>query len=378
MPVEQYHANSRHKSPLNRWHALLDRVVSTHRGSTYKFYQLWRTLVLKLLKSHSLSVKIFGWAQAKVLVKASAQYYPPARSIIVSGAGCNFLNGKYEFTGETTPDGHWKVGSNVGSNVAYVRNLPMIGKKLTLAPCKMRSHAIWWFISEADEEQPGTDRDLDYYKNRGADEEQGIVPPQTGWEVRDAAGTAPAPTLQLRGQVAPQGEESSSILHQFVQWAMENNIADHGRFDGTPDSLYVAQRVEKLSESLGISWERPNTRRPASIFDEAAVSSQERGRVAAESHGDPSKLASEIKQEHKDIAVLIEREEAVKQKLAEKRQNALRLESLAASLSTDHGPAQDRIANLENKKRELEDGASSLRKRTRTTDEVHDETNEDS
>jgi ubiquitin carboxyl-terminal hydrolase 9/24 len=36
----------------------------------------------------------------------------------------------------------------------------------------MRSQQKWWFLSEADKDQPGTDRDIDYYQHKSKEHEE--------------------------------------------------------------------------------------------------------------------------------------------------------------------------------------------------------------
>ena len=40
----------------------------------------------------------------------------------------------------------------------------------------MLSHQKWWFLSEEDEEQPGTDRDIDYYQHKCKENEDKLPP----------------------------------------------------------------------------------------------------------------------------------------------------------------------------------------------------------
>jgi ubiquitin carboxyl-terminal hydrolase 9/24 len=42
----------------------------------------------------------------------------------------------------------------------------------------MRSQQKWWFLSEADEEQLGTDRDIDYYQYKSKEDEELQPPPR--------------------------------------------------------------------------------------------------------------------------------------------------------------------------------------------------------
>jgi hypothetical protein len=81
-------------------------------------------------------------------------------------------NGKYDYAGTITSDGYAAKFAKVGDalTIRYVRQIPegeeQGGHKLTLFRCTMRSHQKWWFLSEEDEEQPGTDRDIDYCQHK--------------------------------------------------------------------------------------------------------------------------------------------------------------------------------------------------------------------
>jgi len=56
----------------------------------------------------------------------------------------------------------------------------------------MRSQQKWWFLSEADEEQLGTDRDIDYYQYKSKEDEE-LQPPPRGWVTCRTAGIDPPP-----------------------------------------------------------------------------------------------------------------------------------------------------------------------------------------
>lgn len=205
---------------------LFDRLVSTRRDSTYEFYQFWRSLILKLITSTSLPLKLFGWQQIDDLLMACADHRPPPRAFQVGSAGCSFVNGKYLFTGATTVDGY----AQRGVDISYERKIPDNepdggGKKLTLFRCTMRSQQKWWFLSEADEEQPGTDRDIDYYQHKSKEHEETEPPPQ-GWVTCRNAGIDPPPKLRPIGRMVPPGEEFNTLQHQLAKWAIENGIIE--------------------------------------------------------------------------------------------------------------------------------------------------------
>ena len=88
----------------------------------------------------------------------------------------------------------------------------------------MRSQHKWWFLSEADEEQPGTDKDIDYYQHKSKQHEE-AKPPLSGW-VTCRSGVDPPPTLKAVGLMVPPGEEYNTLEHQLARWAIENGVIE--------------------------------------------------------------------------------------------------------------------------------------------------------
>lgn len=207
---------------------IFDKLIKVRRPDTYDFYVFWRSLVLKLITSQSLPLKLFGWQQMETLLEASAAHRPPPRSFVADNAGCTFVNGEYHFKGFVTDDGY---GLRSGNNeISYERDIPEDepdggGKKLTLFRCTMRSQQKWWFLSEADEEQPGTDRDIDYYQHKSKEHEE-TEPPPTGWLTCRNSGIDPPPTLTRLGLMVPDGEELNTLEHQLARWAIDNKIIE--------------------------------------------------------------------------------------------------------------------------------------------------------
>jgi hypothetical protein len=205
---------------------IFDRLVVNRRASTYEFYASWRSLVWKLITSQSLPLKLFGWQQVDELLLASGFHRPPPRSYLVEGAGCSFVNGDYLYSGATTPDGY----ALSGSDIIYERKIPNEaevggGKTLTLFRCTMRSQQKWWFLSEADEKQPGTDLDIDYYQHKSKEHEE-MEPPYRGWITCQKSGVDPPPKMLKLGRMVPAGEEFNTLEHQLAKWAIENNIIE--------------------------------------------------------------------------------------------------------------------------------------------------------
>ena len=88
----------------------------------------------------------------------------------------------------------------------------------------MRSQHKWWFLSEADVDQPETDKDVDYYQHKSTREEEN-TPSHAGWGTC-RAGTDPPPTPDAVGQLVPQGEERETLEHPLARWAIENRVVE--------------------------------------------------------------------------------------------------------------------------------------------------------
>ena len=218
---------------------LYDRV--SKRSQMDEFYVFWRALALKLIESESLPIQLFGWEQVGDLIEASGNHRPPPRSFKVTNAGCPLVNGEYFYHGSVTEDGYAKPDKDL----SYVRQIPEgqdgAGKKLTLFRCTMRSQQKWWFLSEADEEQPGTDRDIDYYQHKSKEHEEAYPPPEGWLTCRGTAGVDPPPNLEPRGILTPAGEELKTLEHQLAQWAIENKIVEQVLGDTTIHREVVAR-----------------------------------------------------------------------------------------------------------------------------------------
>ena len=144
---------------------------------------------------------------------------PPPQAFEVINAGCSFVNGMYEFAGAMTPEGF----AQRGADAKYVHKVPSDekdggGKTLMLFRCIMQSQQKRWFISEADEEHPGTDRDVDYYQHKQT-ERQDTKPPTDGWQMCDIVGIGPPPTLRPIGRMPAEEQH-------LAEWAIENRIID--------------------------------------------------------------------------------------------------------------------------------------------------------
>ena len=254
---------------LNDLHRIFDRFIDTQRCDTYQFYAFWMSLALKLITSQSFPLKTAGWQQLELLIQACENHRPPPRTYAVCGAGCDIVNGTYNFTGIVTEDGYGVRLSN--NDIVYERIVPLeeykeeeqqqqqsnpndgdggnntnngrssnsinnrsnLGrgsreKKFTLFRCTMRRGEKWWFLSDADEELPGMDLDIDYYQHKSKEHEE-WEPPLSGWITccePGRQGINPPPQLEKHGLMVPPGEEQNTLEHQLVKWAIENEIIE--------------------------------------------------------------------------------------------------------------------------------------------------------
>jgi len=140
-----------------------------------------RDSAYKLITLQSLLLKLYGWDTIADLIDAAQEVYcPPLKCFVVLGAGTGFVDGLYMFAANLTGDGYvvsW-------SEIRYECNVPIVmkkdadgkvkKKKITLFWCTMRSQQKWWFLSEVDEHQPGTDKDFDFYQHKAKKDENKV------------------------------------------------------------------------------------------------------------------------------------------------------------------------------------------------------------
>jgi hypothetical protein len=213
------------RKTLKSLRMVVDRLVNTPRAVAMEFYTVWRSIIHTLLFSSSHPLQLVGWDEVKAMIEAGVDHRPPPRQFDVSNAGIGFVNGTYDYAGPTTSDGYFPGGANV----SYVRIIPADvpefgGRKLTLFRCVLNSGAKWWFISIADEEQPGTDRDMDYYQHNSPHETK--IPPTDGWTPASNARHTVPPRLQPIGTLVPPGQEHATLEHQIVAWVMKHAIVE--------------------------------------------------------------------------------------------------------------------------------------------------------
>ena len=256
---------------LHRLYMRLNEVEPTagggERGKEEKttpineYFSFWRSLALKLITSQSLPLKLFGWNEIDRLIKDSSELAPPPRAYRVIGAGTKFCNGLYEFDKKCIgSDGYAKGGIEIQYHFVVPPTAPPVnanndipppphqggggpvvippengpvdgaGKTLTLFRCTMRSQQKWWFLSEADPDQPGTDKDIDYYQLKSKPQHDSL-PCSKGW-LTCRAGNDPAPILEAVGKLVPKGMERQTMEDKLAKWAIDNGVIELVLGDG--------------------------------------------------------------------------------------------------------------------------------------------------
>jgi hypothetical protein len=252
-------ATERLKVLLQELQRYYDKWIVTRRADTYNFYRFWRKMIFRLISSPSLPLKLFGWDQMDELIQASTWHAPPPAAYQVRGTGSTMVNGLYHYAGEMTADGY----ARPDMAVSYVRVVPpqppdMTSRKLTLFCCTMRTQQRWWFLSEADEEQPGTDRDVDYYQHKSKVYQEAL-PPAAGWITCPRVGRDPPPTLERCGVQVPAGQELATLEHQLAEWAITHKIVEHVVGDSTIHLEVVARSVILIKFLVLMCHRRPAT-----------------------------------------------------------------------------------------------------------------------
>ncbi|KAH9155126.1 hypothetical protein AeRB84_002882 [Aphanomyces euteiches] len=142
-------------------------------------------VISRLIESTSLPQRLFGFEQLGHLVQLARHTLPLPVTYHVSGAGSPIVNGVYHLVSDNS-------NQPAGTYIKRENGLTNVSHPMTLFCCTMKSGSKMWFLSEADQMQPGTDQDVDYYHHQSVGEE--VIPPLTHWVVT-GRGVAPSPLL---------------------------------------------------------------------------------------------------------------------------------------------------------------------------------------
>ncbi|CAM9150885.1 unnamed protein product, partial [Phaeothamnion confervicola] len=217
-----------------------------------EMYRFWLALTLRYMRASSLPLRLFGWDQVQELINWAGHARLPPEAYRAMCAGTPEVNGVYrtlpeagaprdvppKYTRRTTrpaapavpaaPPPAPLAASAAGLELEPSESPESEPLLLTLFRCKMRTQSNWWFLSEADEALPGTDKDIDYYQHKSRqDEEQ--EPPSFGWITAQNGnfhpGRDPPPVLTPLGWYG--GDAFGSPLEAaLLEWALRHRVVE--------------------------------------------------------------------------------------------------------------------------------------------------------
>lgn len=190
--------------------AIIRRLVDSGVVSALAINKLWLELTQRYVESTSLPLRLFGLEQINLIVNCAhaSRSFPPR--YIVRNAGTAMLNGVYVLKPDST-------------TATYVYQREGTDQVFTLFCCTMKSGSKWWFISEADKMQPGSDQDIDYYQHQSQYEE--YLPPTHNW-VPTGKGVAPAPELIPEMVLENNDEDKTRLDYILSSWVFEKKVVE--------------------------------------------------------------------------------------------------------------------------------------------------------
>ncbi|KAF4046271.1 Ubiquitin carboxyl-terminal hydrolase domain-containing protein [Phytophthora infestans] len=189
---------------------IIRRLVDAGIVSSEATNALWLDITERYVESTSLPLRLFGLEQINQIVNCAraSRAFPPR--YFVRNAGTAAVNGVYTLKANST-------------SATYVFRQQETGQVFTLFCCTMKSGLKWWFISEADKMQPGSDQDIDYYQHQSQYEE--YLPPTHNW-IPTGKGEAPAPELVAESVQENDDEDRSRLDYKLSAWVVEKKILE--------------------------------------------------------------------------------------------------------------------------------------------------------
>lgn len=190
--------------------AIIRRLVDAGAVESEEINKLWLGVTQRYVESSSLPLRLFGLEQINHIVNCAqaSRSFPPR--YFVRNAGTDIVNGVYTLKPDAT-------------NATYILKRDETGQVFTLFCCTMKSGLKWWFISEADKMQPGSDQDIDYYQHQSQHEE--YLPPTHNW-VPIGKGEAPAPELAADTVQESDEEDTTRLDHMLSVWVTSKKIVE--------------------------------------------------------------------------------------------------------------------------------------------------------
>ena len=205
------------------------------------FYDFWLSHTLKMMNCASIVLKLFAWDQLHEVIREAVATRPPPRRYLVRNAGTEEVNGIYTATFDygDVPS-YEKLPSEEG------------GHLFTLFRCTMRSKQKWWFISVADIEKPGTDRDVDYYQHK-SHIDQDMEPPTLGWSLATGSrspSVEPPPVLvRLEAIEGEDGQPLPCLMDTLLKWTRDEHLLE--KVFGQSVHREIVSRSKNLLVLLG-------------------------------------------------------------------------------------------------------------------------------
>mmetsp|Transcript_24439 Transcript_24439/g.56365 ORF Transcript_24439/g.56365 Transcript_24439/m.56365 type:complete len:3222 (+) Transcript_24439:123-9788(+) len=222
------------------------------------FFNFWLDVTLTYIGASSLPMRLFGWEQLAEVIDEACGTRTPAKLCRVQGAGNSAVNGVYQLQPLES--------DSRDEDLRYTKLDDNTGLLLTLFQCTIQqTTSKWWFISEADINQPGTEKDIDYYKHVQASNIR-REPPSTGWECCTAQGeegVMPPPTcvrLDDDGRTGCGAIDEASLESTLMQRMLKGGVLE-GLFGDSIHREIVARSgvlLTFLAEARGLSMEHLN------------------------------------------------------------------------------------------------------------------------
>ena len=215
---------------------LMDNIVSIYNFTgepQVDFHRFWMAHTQKLMTSGFMNLRLFAWEEVSKIIAEAEWTKPLALEYVVSGAGCEEVNGTYTFLRkQVDKDRQWSI-------IYHKEATEEDHRPLSLIRCKMKDDCKKWFFSDiVDTNNPGTNADIDYYnQERKVPSNQRYLerePPESpgSWEVSKAGkekarGFAPMPRLQKKGVYLEEGQETGNFLIELIPvWFRSGNLLD--------------------------------------------------------------------------------------------------------------------------------------------------------
>lgn len=190
--------------------AIIRRLVDSGAIASEEINKLWLEITQRYVESTSLPLRLFGLEQINQIVNCAqaSRAFPPR--YFVRNAGTSIVNGVYTLKPDAT-------------SATYILTREETGQVFTLFCCTMKSGLKWWFISEADKMQPGSDQDIDYYQHQSQYEE--YLPPTHNW-IAIGKGEPPAPEVIADNVQVEEDEDPTRLDYLLSVWVATKKIID--------------------------------------------------------------------------------------------------------------------------------------------------------